>query len=398
MNENIASGVLEKAKEEQQYVVSLLQHLIQIPSMSRQEGEIAKFVESELQAIGIEGVGLDSMGSVVARCGNGAKVIVYDSHLDTVGIGNPLVWKFDPFSGRIDGGRIFGRGASDDKGCAACMIGALKLLAELDESKPFTLYVLLSVQEEDCEGLALEHFLKSNNIRPDCVLIGEPSDLCIMRGHRGRAEIEVVTHGRASHGSMPEAGENAVYKMARIVRSIEWMQERFRSDPFLGRGSAVVTSIESKSPSRNTVPDVCRIFVDRRTVPGDSSESIIRELEEIARFADATVSITHYQGESYTGLVASREKFFPAWSTPEDDAVVQAAVRTFSCLFDEPRVDRWLFSTDGNYSRGVAGIPTVGFGPGEQALAHVANETIPIDHLWRATAFYTAFPYVYCTM
>ncbi|HEC83289.1 MAG TPA: YgeY family selenium metabolism-linked hydrolase [Firmicutes bacterium] len=397
--EEVRSRVFEVARQETSYVVSLLQQLVRTPSLSTGEEQIAGLVRSELENLKPEKVFVESMGSVVAQIGRGRRVVVYDAHLDTVGIGDKDSWLDDPFSGIVSNGRVYGRGACDDKGSVASMIAAVRILTMLSATLPFSLFVVFTVQEEDCEGLALESFPRSLGQEPDCVVIGEPSDLAVMRGHRGRAEIEVVTRGKACHGSMPHLGENAIYKMAPIVTSVEWLQSKFREDPFLGRGTAAVTAIECNSASRNTIPDVCRIYIDRRTVPGDTPESVVREIEEIGRTNRAEASLTIYEAASYTGQATRRQRFFPAWVTSEQDKSVQAACQTFEMLFGTyPVVSKWDFSTDGNYSKGVAGIPTVGFGPGDPKLAHMANETIPIDDLWKAAAFYAVFPFVYSSL
>ncbi len=394
--EHLKTEFLQAAQKEVEYATSLLQRLIQTPSPSACEAQIAGIVRNELERLDPDRVLTDRMGSVVAQIGNGSCVIVYDAHLDTVGIGDPGSWANDPYSGLVEHDRVYGRGACDDKGSVASMIMAIRMLTTLAPGASFKLYFVFTVQEEDCEGLALESFLEGNQIKPNCVVIGEPSNLTVMRGHRGRAEIEVVTHGKACHGSMPQMGENAIYKMAPIIGSIEWMQMKFRNDEFLGRGTAAVTAIECNTPSRNTIPDVCKIYIDRRTVPGDTPESIVREIEEIGRSKSARVALTMYEATSYTGVACRRQRFFPAWVTSATDTVVQAAAKTFATLFgSDPIVGKWDFSTDGNYSKGKAGIPTVGFGPGEPVLAHVADEAIPIEHLWKAAAFYALFPFVY---
>jgi putative selenium metabolism hydrolase len=343
----------------------------------------------------------DSIGNAVARWGSGSRVILYDSHLDTVGVGDESAWTRDPYGGILEDGVIYGRGACDDKGGIGSMVAGLRLMKMVarDGGLPpedFTLYVVGIVQEENCEGLALSVLLEEKGIEPDCVVLGEPSGLTVRRGHRGRAEIEVITRGRSCHSSAPARGDNAIYKMTPVIEGIKWLEGKLGSHPFLGPGSIAVTSADSTSPSRNAIPDRCRIFIDRRVVPSDTRESIAREIDEIARFTGGSVRITTYSGASYKGYIKEREKFFPAWVTDARSPAVTGAAATFRLLFDEDAViDKWDFSTDGNYSMGIKSIPTVGFGPGEEHHTHSTEDQVEVEQLWKASAFYALFPYIY---
>jgi putative selenium metabolism hydrolase len=316
--------------------------------------------------------------------------------MDTVDIGDPDAWQVDPFGAKLEDGIIYGRGASDNKGGLAAMMGGLKILSELDERGDFSLYLVGIVQEEVCEGLALSVLLEMHGLCPDCVVLSECTDLGIYRGHRGRAEIEVVTRGRSCHGSAPERGDNALYKMAPVLESIKYMNGNLREDPFLGKGSIAATKVECETPSVNAIPDVCRAFVDRRTVPGDTADSVARELDEAVRAVRGEVSLRSFERPSYRGYVKRRDKFFPAWALDEGAPELESAARVYRMLFgEEPRTGRWLFSTDGNYSMGVRGIPTFGFGPGEEHHAHTVDDQVRVEDLWKAAAFYALFPFVY---
>jgi putative selenium metabolism hydrolase len=395
---DLSARIKELASQHQEYTCDLLQRLIRIPSPSCGEEEAIKAVRLEMGRCRPDEVFIDSMGSAVARFGSGKHVILYDSHLDTVGVGDPASWSVDPFGGRRRHGVIYGRGASDNKAGIACMVTGLKVLTQLGQAGDFTLYVVGIVQEEDCEGLALSLLLDERQIRPDCVVLGECTDLGISRGHRGRAEMEVVTKGISCHASAPDRGENAIYKMTPLIESIRWMSRRLGSDPFLGKASLAVTSIECQTPSRNAIPDLCRIYLDRRTIPSDTPESITREIDEIARFSQAAVRITAYAGKSYRGLFQERQRFFPAWTVPEDSPVVSKACQAYQLLFEkQPKVGKWDFSTDGNYSMGAKAIPTIGFGPGEERYVHTVEDQVRVEDLWKAVALYALFPFVYST-
>jgi putative selenium metabolism hydrolase len=396
MIESLARKIGEIARRDTEYIADLLERIIRIPSLSCQEADVIALLGREMESLRPDDVFTDSIGNVVARFGSGPSVILYDSHVDTVGVGDPASWKVDPFAAVRRDGVIYGRGASDNKAGIACMVAGLKILTELAERGDFTLYVVGIVQEEDCEGLALSALLEEKNLTPECVVLGECTNLAINRGHRGRAELQVVTRGRSCHASAPERGDNALYKMTPVIEGIKWLADRLASDPFLGKGSIAVTKAECDTPSLNAVPDLCRIYIDRRVVPSDTRESIAREVDEIARFAKGEVSITNYAKASYTGYLRNYTKFFPAWTVPEDTRAVSRAVGTFEKLFGvRPKIDKWVFSTDGNYSMGIRKIPTIGFGPAEERHAHASDDQVPIEHLWKSAAFYALFPFVY---
>jgi putative selenium metabolism hydrolase len=396
MVDDLAHKVLESARAEKEYVADLLQRLIRIPSPSGREGDAVRLVADEMGRLGPDEVFVDAIGSAVARFGSGSRVIVYDSHLDTVGIGDPASWKADPFAAARRGGVIYGRGASDNKAGVACMVTGLKIIAALAARSDFTLYVVGIVQEEDCEGLALSVLLEDRAITPAVVVLGECTDLGVSRGQRGRTEIEVVTRGKSCHASSPERGKNAIYRMTPVVEGIKWLQRDLGSDPFLGKATIAVTSIECATPSRNAVPDMCRIYIDRRLVPEDTRDTVASEIDRIAKFTEGEVSITRYKAPSYKGFVREREKFFPAWKVEEDCPAVTAAVETATRLLGgKPQVGRWDFSTDGTYSMGVKEIPTIGFGPGQERHVHSAEDQVKVEDLWKAAAFYALFPFIY---
>ena len=398
MVEKLAHKIIERARSEGEYTADLLQRIIRIPSPSCEEEQVVKVLRREMETFGADEVFTDSIGNVVGRFGNGPKVILYDSHMDTVGVGDRACWKIDPYSAERRDGVIYGRGASDNKAGIACMVAGLKILTALSEAGDFTLYVVGIVQEEDCEGLALSSLVEEKRLAPDCVVLGECTNLAINRGHRGRAELEVVTRGRSCHASAPERGDNAIYRMTPVVEGIERLAGHLPSDPFLGQGSIAVTKIECETPSLNAVPDRCRIYIDRRVVPSDTRRSITGEIGAIARATGGEVAISKYSRQSYKGLAREREKFFPAWTVPQDSREVVRASRTFELLFGgKPAVSKWVFSTDGNYSMGMKNIPTIGFGPGEERHAHAADDQVKVDHLWQSAAFYALFPYVYST-
>jgi putative selenium metabolism hydrolase len=228
------------------------------------------------------------------------------------------------------------------------------------------------------------------------VVITEPSSLRIYRGHRGRMEIEVHLRGKSCHASAPERGDNPIYKTARLVAEVEKLNTRLRADPFLGKGTIAVTEIRSLSPSLCAVPGACSIHLDRRLTAGETKETALAEVKALPGAEAAEIEILSYDTPSYTGLRYPMEKYYPTWVLAESHPVTQAAVRTYRALWKKaPVVDKWTFSTNGVGSMGLMGVPTIGFGPGEEEVAHSVVERVPIRHLVEAAQFYAAFPLIF---
>jgi len=377
-------------------MVQFLRDLIAIPAESTQEGPVIARIHQEMTRVSFDEVRVDPMGNILGRIGSGRTVIMMDGHVDTVGVGDPREWAWDPYKGKVEDGYIYGRGACDQRAGMASMVYAGRLIKDLGLSDDYTLYVVGSVQEEDCDGLPWLYILKEDGIRPDCVVITEPSNLRIHRGHRGRMEIEVHLRGRSCHASAPERGDNPIYRMSRLVAEVEKLNERLPSDAFLGKGSIAVTEIRSLSPSLCAVPGACSIHLDRRLTAGETKESALAEVKALPGAEGAEVGILTYHTPSYTGLHYPMEKYYPTWVLEESHPVAQAAISTYRAIWDHaPVVDKWAFSTNGVGSMGLMGVPTIGFGPGDETLAHSVNERVPIRHLVEAAKFYAVFPLVY---
>jgi len=327
-------------------------------------------------------------------------VVVLDAHLDTVGVGDPSTWKRDPYQGELADGVVYGRGASDQEGGMAAALYGARILKELGLEGDFQLWVTGTVMEEDCDGLCWQYILGEKVLSPDVVVITEPTDLGVYRGHRGRMEMEVRTQGRSCHGSAPERGDNAIYKMAPIISDIERLNRSLaaRPDPFLGHGSVTISQIRSTAPSLCAVADSSTIYLDRRLTRGGTLEQAVSEVESLegVRRAGARVSVPDYARESYTGRVYPTQKYYPTWTMELDQPAVAAAVRSAElALGGTPRVDKWHFSTNGVATCGMFGVPTVGFGPGNEVHAHTPDDQCPVEHLTRAACFYATFPLLF---
>lgn len=389
--------ILNKAQEYEEDMTQFLCDIVAIPSYSGQEKAVADRIADEMRKVGFDEVKIDGLGNVFGRIGNGKTRIAMDAHMDVVGVGDPTQWKHDPFEGKVENGIVYGRGAGDQKAGMASMVYAGKIIKDLGLEGDYTLYVIGSVMEEVCDGLCWQYIVKEDRFKPDYVVITEPTNLNIYLGHRGRIEVRICTKGKSAHAAMPERGENAIYKMARIVLGIERLNERLKSDPFLGKGTIVVSQIFFKSPSENAVPDECVIHVDRRLTGGETKESSISELKKVIKESgvDAEVVEQTYEGVAYTGRKYSSEKYFRTWMMDEDSDIVRSAVETYKALFNaEPKIGKWNFSTNGVATAGLFGIPTIGFGPANEIYAHSPDDRAPVAHLVKAAAFYASFPRV----
>lgn len=412
--------IKESAKNYEKPMTNFLRDLVRIPGESSgEEGHINRIAE-EMKTVGFDKVDIDPMGNILGYMGNGKTLIAFDAHIDTVGIGNKENWEFDPYEGFESDTEIGGRGTSDQLGGIVSAVYGAKIMKDLGLlNDKYTVLVTGTVQEEDCDGLCWEYIIKEDKIRPEFVVSTEPTDGGIYRGQRGRMEIRVDVQGVSCHGSAPERGDNAIYKMADILQDIralnaddasenneikglvkmldEKHNKEWREARFLGRGTVTTSEIFFTSPSRCAVADSCSVSLDRRMTAGETWESCldeIRNLPNVKKY-EAKVSMYNYERPSYKGLVYPIECYFPTWVIPEDHKVTKALGEAFKELYGEPRVDKWTFSTNGVSIMGRNGIPCIGFGPGKEAQAHAPNEKTWKEDLVRCAAVYAVLPSIY---
>src|SRR3990170_4209588 len=334
---------LAQAKKYEKQMVAFLRDLVAIPSESGQERPVIERIMQEMKAVNaFDRIWTDNMGNLLAQVGTpgkGKKLIAIDAHVDTVGVGDPQEWKHDPYKGKVADGRVWGRGAGDQEGAIPAMVYAAKILRDLkaDVSK-FCLLLTCTVMEEDCDGLCWQYIINEDKIRPDVVVVTDSTDCKILRGQRGRMEIGVTCLGKSCHGSMPEKGDNAVYKIAKVVREIEALNERLQGDDFLGKATITVSYIDCKTTSLCAVPGQAYIHLDRRLTVGDTKKSAVAEVKDAVKRAgvEAKVEVLRYARPSYTGLVYESEKYFPMWCEPEDSLPVRAAVKTHHDVLGKP--------------------------------------------------------------
>ncbi len=392
--EQIFSRIKSLSEKYKDYTANNLSKLVQIKSLSTQEKDVQLELKNQMVEAGFDEVTIDGLGNVIGRIGNGKRILAIDGHMDTVDNGNLDNWDFDPLGGEIKDGFVHGRGTVDQEGGPAAFVTSGKILKELGFDKDLTIYFVGSVMEEDCDGLCWKYIVEEDKIKPDFVISTEPTNLNIYRGHRGRMEMHVTFNGISSHGSAPERGKNAIYMASKIALEIEKLNERLAYDEFLGKGSVTISEFVSGSPSLCAVADFARIHLDRRLTWGETKESAVKEIEELIKGMNAKVEVLDYSETAYTGLTYGMEKYYPTWKIPVDHDIVQVGLKSFNNLFGKkPKVDKWTFSTNGIATNGIYGIPTIGFGPGNEVLAHAPNEKVAVSDLVTASAFYAAFAY-----
>lgn len=429
--------VKEQAKHYEADMTKFLRDLIYLKGESCEEGDKSKRIKEEMEKLGFDKAWIDPQGNVLGEMGTGETQIGFDAHIDTVGIGNRDNWSFDPYEGFEDENLIGGRGGSDQLGGIVSAVYGAKVMKDLGFlNDKFRVLVTGTVQEEDCDGNCWLYMIEEENIRPEFVVSTEPTDGGIYRGQRGRMEIRVDVEGVSCHGSAPERGENAIYKMADILKEIEQLNENPADDSveikglvkmldekynpewkeanFLGRGTVTTSQIFFTSPSRCAVADSCSISLDRRMTAGETWESCIKEIEDLpsAKKHNAKVTMYDYSKPSWTGLSYEQEAYFPTWVIPEDHKVTKALERAYMGLYGDKRIappvkkeeekraarpltDKWTFSTNGVAIMGRHNIPVIGFGPGAEDQAHAPNEVTFKQDLVTCAATYAVLPLEY---
>lgn len=377
-------------------MIQFLREICAIPSMDSQLKEVGERIAAEMNRLGFDEVRFDKMGNILGRIGNGERVLVYDSHVDTVGVGDPQAWEWDPFKGKVENGILYARGACDEKGSTPGMIYGLAIARDLGLLDDWTGYYFGNM-EEWCDGIAPNTFVEVDPaVRPDFVVIGEPTKMQVYRGHKGRIELKVTAKGRSAHAASNHLGDNAIYKLLPVIAGIRDLEPQLGDHPFLGHGKITVSDMHVQTPSINAVPDEAVIFIDRRMTFGETKEQVIDQVRALVPPPSrslVTVEELFYDEPSYTHFVFPVDKYFPAWALDEDHPLVQAgqAVRQSIGLPEAPS-GKWDFSTNGIYWAGKAGIPSIGFGPGDETTAHTVGDCVPLADVVKAGEFYALLP------
>jgi putative selenium metabolism hydrolase len=385
-----------RVQAQREPIIRFLRDIVAIPSMDSQIGGVGERIAAEMRALRYDEVRFDKMGNILGRIGSGAQVMVMDSHIDTVGVGNPKDWPWDPFVGKVVDGVLFARGACDEKGSTPGMVYALALARDLGLLEGWSVFYFGNM-EEWCDGIAPNTFVEVDpGIRPDFVVIGEPTRMQVYRGHKGRVEMKVVAKGRSAHAASNHLGDNAIYKLLPVIAGIRDLEPKLGDHHFLGKGKITVSDMQVSTPSINAVPEEATIFVDRRLTFGeDKAEAVnqVRALIPADQQSSIEVEELFYEDPSYTGFKFPVNKYFPAWALEEDHPLVQAGQLTRVTLgLPEADTGKWNFSTNGTYWMGKAQIPSIGFGPGDEETAHTMQDSVPLADVVRATEFYALLP------
>lgn len=395
-SQEIINQIHQKTEEKREDILRFMREICAIPSYESLIGPVGERIAEEMTKLGFDEVRFDKMGNILGRIGKGPRTIVFDSHIDTVGIGDPDEWQWDPFEGKIEDGVFFARGACDEKGSTPGMVYGMSFARDLGLLDGWTAWYFGNM-EEWCDGIAPNTFVEVDpGIKPDFVVIGEPTKMEVYRGHKGRIELKVVAKGVSAHAASNHLGINAIYLLLPIIEGIRDLEPELGDDPFLGHGKITVSDMTVQTPSINAVPDEAVIYIDRRMTFGESKEDAIAQIEALIPEENKDrvyVEALFYDEPSYTGFVFPVDKYFPAWALDEDHKLVQAGLKARELVGLEPKpASKWSFSTNGIYWAGKAGIPSIGFGPGDEVTAHTVRDSVILDDVVKATEFYAILP------
>lgn len=388
--------IQKRVKAQEEEIIRFLREIVAIPSLDSRIAAVGERIADEMIKLNFDEVRFDQMGNILGRIGQGEKIIVMDSHIDTVGIGNPDDWDWDPFEGKIEDGRLYARGSCDEKGSTPGMIYGLALARDLGLLDGWTVYYFGNM-EEWCDGIAPNAFVEVDpGLKPDFVVVGEPTNLEVYRGHKGRVEMQVLAKGRSAHAASNHLGDNAIYKLLPIIEGIRDMEPSLGDHDFLGHGKVTVSDLRVQTPSINAVPDGATLIVDRRLTFGENKEQAVQQIRDLIPLEESdniTVEELFYDEPSYTGFRFPVEKYFPAWVLEDEHPLVRAGQEARQLIgMPEAATGKWDFSTNATYWMGKAKIPSIGFGPGDERDAHARTESVPIAEVVKATEFYAILP------
>lgn len=390
------SELQKKVEENRENIVKFMREICAIPSMESQIGPVGERIAEEMRKLGFDEVRFDKMGNILGRIGNGPRTIVYDSHIDTVGVGDPSEWEWDPFVGKVEDDVLYARGACDEKGSTPGMVYGLAFARDLGMLNGWTAWYFGNM-EEWCDGIAPNTFVEVDpGVRPDFVVIGEPTKMNVYRGHKGRLEMKVTAKGKSAHAASNHLGDNAIYKLIPVLAGIRDLEPKLGDHPFLGHGKITVSDMTVQTPSINAVPDEAVIYIDRRMTFGETKEEVKKQVEDLipAEFKSSVkVEELFYEEPSYTGFVFPVDKYFPAWAYDESHPLVEAGQKARDVIgLQHTPSGKWAFSTNGIYWAGKAGIPSIGFGPGDEETAHTVRDSVNLTDMVKATEFYAVLP------
>jgi succinyl-diaminopimelate desuccinylase len=367
--------------------ISLLRELVRAPSVNPpgDVSEAAAVCQRPLIAAGFAVRTLaHELGkpNIVAEWGvRDGPVLCFNAHLDVVPTGDESAWSHPPFAAEIADGRVYGRGAGDDKGCVTAQVMGAVALAHSGVPLRGRL-VVTEVADEETSGAGALHLIADGSIRPDAVIVGEQTMNRVAIGEKGTAGVDIVVSGRTAHGALPWEGANAIEGMARIITALDReLQPRLaeRTHPFFMPSSASVNMIDGGVKS-NVVPDRCAIFVDRRLIPGEDPVATTTEIREIAEAAIAGVPGIGVQ------VIPAADRFAATMSDP-DGMLARSMLAANAFLGLSTELTGFSMASDGRHFA-AAGYPTIIYGPGDPRLAHIPDEWVGVDEVLEATRAY----------
>lgn len=362
--------------------LDLLRDLISTVSVTSEEEGIIHYLKVLLENSGFE-TEITKSGALIGllRGNREGQRVVFDSHVDTVPVGEVDKWSFDPFKATIKDGLVYGRGASDMKGGLAASISAISEFRGGDF--PGELYVSLTPEEERFEGILSSEVV--DIVNPDFVVICESTDGKLNIGQRGRAEITLTLNGKSCHSASPNKGKNAIWELERALSVLSELE--IHTDDLLGEGILVPVDVVSYPyPGMSVLPERVTLTLDRRTLTGETKESVLSEINTLLseKGIDGKASISHGVTTTYNGSTLSEDRFFPAWKTDIKSPIVELSRRGLESENLFKGYSHYGFCTNGSgYSK--FNIPLVGYGPGREESAHTYDESIEIESLLSAT-------------
>jgi len=370
-------------------ILTFASRLVSTMSYSCHEKDAIDLARKTMLALGYNQILEDSSGSLIGVLGDGDDTWLFDAHIDTVKVLNPEEWTTYPLSGIIKDKKLYGRGATDNKGNVAAVIYAGYAMKELGLLKGKTIYIAITTMEEMFDGLALCHALNEHHLRPQHCVICEPSHMNIVLGQKGRTVFHIRTNGVSAHGSSPEEGKNAIFMMNSVLERVRRKGKALQSEDE-PHGSLTVTGIQSETVSMNSVPRFCDLWLDRRSTAKDTADTIHAELDGFCEGLDASWDVMTLTGMSYANLPVKIQNHFMSWHISEDDPLTGALSATYKVMFQkEPQYREWNMSTSGVATGARLGLPTIGFGCGYEKRSHMTDEYCKTDDIVKAAEFYT---------
>lgn len=376
--------------------VEFARHLIATPSMPGKEGNIAAVVKREMEELGYDKVWVDHAGNVIGKINGGnGPTLMLNGHIDHVDPGPPEDWPYPPFAAQVVDGELWGRGAVDMKGPVASMVYAASLFKHMRLSPPGDIYVTAVVMEE-IGGVGTRH--AASHLNPQIAVCGEPSSNALMRGHRGRVEVIVEFMGRSAHASTPHLGINPHFGAAAFLQAMSNLPLGY--EEALGASTVAPTLYHTDQFSPNVIPSLVQLTLDWRNVPSETPNDIIKKTNDLlaevlagspfANSLQARAAISKSVFTTYTGFTEDFPAIAPSFLMPLQHELVQTGHQSLvDALGRDGGVGVWGFATDGGHLM-EAGIPTLGFGPGDNKLAHTNQERIPVAQIEEALVGYTA--------